>query len=590
MITEPLEPTKIPYFEPIEENLYLTERRQSKEMRRMACDCTTSKEDREMGVEACGSDCLNRMLYIECGSRCACLDYCTNKRFQKRAYSNVEVFQTPWKGFGLRAVEELKTDDFVLEYVGEVLDFRGFKNKSRQYAKENQTHFYFMALNPDVMIDATVKGNISRFINHSCDPNCETQKWTVNGELRIGFFTKRTIPPGEELTFNYQFETYGQKAQKCFCGSENCRGTIGIEKPARFKSNKKKDKTKKKEEMIGVDEIEEQIERMNVEGLTNKNHVLNLCRLMVYVQQTDHRIAILKILQNTPEPACLRLFVEYHGLPLLWSWMADLNQEPASEFQFQVLSLLSELPITNRTILQDSKILSIIEKWTETSEAESYIESYTELPPPPPGMTPVGILSCTKDTKEAKDKLHKKRVTFAEEEPSSDSEMSDINCIMAEASSTISISAEGIEVSGTDNTMEVTGVSSEGNNSGQDVEQSDEVESSQDTVGDVPQHEADSSGDTREKKEGEYLIEGSATEEESQDDESSSDSQDKPTTSISTVASKLLEHWSNLKEVFKIPRKERVEERKRTEQELGTFFVLSQTCLLFAITDLNTNL
>ena len=65
---------------------------------------------------------------------------------------------------------------FLLEYVGEVLDYNEFLRRSKQYAKGNNEHYYFMALNADEVIDATFKGNISRFINHSCDPNCETQK------------------------------------------------------------------------------------------------------------------------------------------------------------------------------------------------------------------------------------------------------------------------------------------------------------------------------------------------------------------------------------------------------------------------------
>lgn len=65
---------------------------------------------------------------------------------------------------------------FIMEYVGEVLDYREFKARTKKYARENAMHHYFMALNADEVIDATQKGNISRFINHSCDPNAETQK------------------------------------------------------------------------------------------------------------------------------------------------------------------------------------------------------------------------------------------------------------------------------------------------------------------------------------------------------------------------------------------------------------------------------
>lgn len=59
-----------------------------------------------------------------------------------------------------------------MEYAGEVIDYREFKSR----AKHAQNHYYFMALNGDEVIDATNMGNISRFINHSCDPNAETQK------------------------------------------------------------------------------------------------------------------------------------------------------------------------------------------------------------------------------------------------------------------------------------------------------------------------------------------------------------------------------------------------------------------------------
>jgi histone-lysine N-methyltransferase SETD2 len=65
---------------------------------------------------------------------------------------------------------------FVMEYVGEVLDPKEFRRRAKDYAKDKNRHYYFMALKSDAIIDATMKGNISRFINHSCEPNAETQK------------------------------------------------------------------------------------------------------------------------------------------------------------------------------------------------------------------------------------------------------------------------------------------------------------------------------------------------------------------------------------------------------------------------------
>ena len=65
---------------------------------------------------------------------------------------------------------------FLIEYVGEIIDLREFKKRSEKYSDQNNEHFYFMSLKNDLFIDATRKGNISRYFNHSCDPNCETQK------------------------------------------------------------------------------------------------------------------------------------------------------------------------------------------------------------------------------------------------------------------------------------------------------------------------------------------------------------------------------------------------------------------------------
>ena len=143
--------------------------------------------------------------------------------------------------------------DFIIEYVGEVIDPREFRRRAKEYARDKNRHFYFMALKSDAIIDATQKGNISRFINHSCDPNAETQKWTVNGDLRVGFFINKALRAGEEITFDYQFQRYGKEAQRCYCESANCRGWIGEDPDKEDKNREKKerkDREKKKRSSV----------------------------------------------------------------------------------------------------------------------------------------------------------------------------------------------------------------------------------------------------------------------------------------------------------------------------------------------------
>ncbi len=100
-------------------------------------------------------------------------------------------------------------NQFVIEYIGEVVTTAAFRKRTKQYEMEGEKHFYFMSLKADQVIDATRKGGIARFINHSCDPNCVLQKWVVGKHLRMGIFTKRDIEVGEELNFDYKFERYG---------------------------------------------------------------------------------------------------------------------------------------------------------------------------------------------------------------------------------------------------------------------------------------------------------------------------------------------------------------------------------------------
>lgn len=71
-------------------------------------------------------------------------------------------------------------------------------------------------------------GGDGRFVNHSCEPNCEMQKWSVHGLPRMALFASRDIKPGEELTYDYNFALFNpSEGQECRCGSNACRGVIG---------------------------------------------------------------------------------------------------------------------------------------------------------------------------------------------------------------------------------------------------------------------------------------------------------------------------------------------------------------------------
>lgn len=96
-----------------------------------------------------------------------------------------------------------------MEYVGEIVTQDQMNHRAELYAAQGQPHFYFMTLRPNKIIDATCKGNLSRFLNHSCAPNCETQKWIVGGRIKIGLFTLKSIKCGTELTFDYKFVRFG---------------------------------------------------------------------------------------------------------------------------------------------------------------------------------------------------------------------------------------------------------------------------------------------------------------------------------------------------------------------------------------------
>uniref|UniRef100_S4RJQ8 Uncharacterized protein n=1 Tax=Petromyzon marinus TaxID=7757 RepID=S4RJQ8_PETMA len=199
----------------------------------VSCSCKRPEETED---SACTEGCLNRLVYAECvQSSCPCGELCTNRRFQRQERSaGLERFRTTDRGWGVRTTHHFQANDLIIEYLGEVLseaNFRAFAPRSRMLAQRGeQAGMYCVQLDSGVVIDSYRMGNEARFINHSCQPNCEMQKWcvSVNGIYRIGLFALKDIPISTELTYDYNFHTFTAESQRpCLCGSPNCRNVIG---------------------------------------------------------------------------------------------------------------------------------------------------------------------------------------------------------------------------------------------------------------------------------------------------------------------------------------------------------------------------
>ncbi|XP_039694230.1 histone-lysine N-methyltransferase NSD2 isoform X1 [Pteropus medius] len=188
------------------------------------CNCKPTDEN------PCGfdSECLNRMLMFECHPQvCPAGEFCQNQCFTKRQYPETKIIRTDGKGWGLVAKRDIRKGEFVNEYVGELIDEDECMARIKRAHENDITHFYMLTIDKDRIIDAGPKGNYSRFMNHSCQPNCETLKWTVNGDTRVGLFAVCDIPAGTELTFNYNLDCLGNEKTVCRCGASNCSGFLG---------------------------------------------------------------------------------------------------------------------------------------------------------------------------------------------------------------------------------------------------------------------------------------------------------------------------------------------------------------------------
>ncbi|CDQ56680.1 unnamed protein product [Oncorhynchus mykiss] len=215
----------VPLYKKIRSNVYVDVKPVSG-YEATTCNCRPSGEAVDRG---CLDECLNRMSFAECSpGTCPCGEQCDNQHIQRHEWVQcLERFRAEGKGWGIRTKEPLRSGQFIIEYLGEVVSEHEFRSRMMEqyFAHSGQ---YCLNLDSGMVIDSYRMGNEARFINHSCEPNCEMQKWSVNGVYRIGLFALRDMSSGTELTYDYNFHSFNTEEQQvCKCGSEGCRGIIG---------------------------------------------------------------------------------------------------------------------------------------------------------------------------------------------------------------------------------------------------------------------------------------------------------------------------------------------------------------------------
>lgn len=138
-----------------------------------------------------------------------------------------EIRDSVIAGKGAVAIRPIKQGERLIEYMGERIP-HPLADERYDDDSMSEHHTFLFTVSSRTVIDASHGGNEARFINHSCDPNCESE--IERG--RVYIFALRDIPVGEELHYDYAYERSGDETEKeeaqyiCRCGTAKCRGSI----------------------------------------------------------------------------------------------------------------------------------------------------------------------------------------------------------------------------------------------------------------------------------------------------------------------------------------------------------------------------
>ncbi|XP_044314625.1 histone-lysine N-methyltransferase trithorax isoform X1 [Drosophila rhopaloa] len=143
-------------------------------------------------------------------------------RTLKETYKDyVGVFRSHIHGRGLYCTKDIEAGEMVIEYAGELIRST-LTDKRERYYDSRGIGCYMFKIDDNLVVDATMRGNAARFINHSCEPNCYSKVVDILGHKHIIIFALRRIVQGEELTYDYKFPFEEEKIP-CSCGSKRCR-------------------------------------------------------------------------------------------------------------------------------------------------------------------------------------------------------------------------------------------------------------------------------------------------------------------------------------------------------------------------------